>query len=263
MPLTVFTGGYGAEGMSMMGNLRLSASIQSWAETEDEKIYAKMQELGYTGLEVMPERVFPEETYAHLTGATLFTGYLYQRFGLKIAGLSPILLGLGKAANNPFDAEMQEDAIAAACRFAASCHCSTLVMECETLPEERFLNTCGLLVSQYNGTLVLEPKADLSVLMLCRYVKMLGIPGLAVCLNVGTMLARKEKVTEWIEYLPLISHVRICEPDLGAIQPHGIHRELALLLKGLGYQGWITVQMNPADEQTIERSLAYVAETFA
>lgn len=262
MLFTVFAGGYGAEGMSIMGNLRLAASIQSWAETEDETFYAKMQELGYTGLEVMPERVFPEETYAHLTGATLFTGYLYQSFGLKIAGLSPVLRGLGKAVTNPIDQEMQEDAIAAACRFAASCHCNTLVMECDTLPEERFLNTCGLLASQYNCTLVLEPKAGLSVLMLCRYVKMLGIPGLAVCLNVGTMLAGSEKVAELIEYLPLISHVRICEPDLGAIQPHSIHRELALLLKGLGYQGWITVQMNPADAQATEKSLAYVAETF-
>ncbi len=263
MLFAVFVGGYGAEGMRIMGNLRLAASIQSWTETVDETFYAKMQELGYTGLEVMPERVFPEETYAHLTGATLFTGYLYQSFGLKIAGLSPVLQGLGKAANNPFDQEKQEDAIAAACRFAVSCHCNTLVMECETLPEEHFLNTCGLLASQYNCTLVLEPRAGLSVLMLCRYVKMLGIPGVAVCLNVGAMLAENEKVTELIEYLPLIGHVRICEPNLGEIQPRSIHRELTLLLKGLGYQGWITVQMNPVDAPTTIKSLEYVAETFA
>lgn len=246
-----------------MGNLRLSASIRSWDQAEDDKMYAALQRMGYAGLEMDPERVFPEDTYAHQTGAALFAGYLYQSFGLQVSALSPVLDGFGRAAADAQEAEWLESVVGGVCRFGASCRCNTLVMPCTTLPEERFLQTCGFLTAQYQCTLLLEPQAGLSVRDTCRFVKQQGVPGVAVSLNVATLLANGETMTDLVEYLPQIGHVRICEPDGGAIQPHGVHRELALLLGGLGYQGWVSAEMASQEPQQALDALQHVADTFS
>ena len=45
-------------------------------------------------------------------------------------------------------------------------------------------------------------------------------------------------------------------------QPRRLHRELALLLKGVGYQGSVSLEMKAAGEEELTRSLEYVAEVF-
>ena len=245
-----------------MSTIRLSADLTSWASDADEQSWQTMQALGYTGLELPPERVFPEETYAHLTGATLFTGYLYQSFGLQVAALRPSLPNL-RGVPAPVAAQLLEESIESVCRFAAACRCNTLVLPCETVPDETFLNRCGVLAARYQCTLALEPRGDVSTLLLCRLLKMLGIPGLAVSLHTGVLLAQGESVSALVEYLPLISHVRLCEPDGGVLQAQGLYRELALLLTGLGYQGWVSVQMQPDTPDQLKQSLEYAASLFA
>ena len=47
-----------------------------------------------------------------------------------------------------------------------------------------------------------------------------------------------------------------------SIQPRPLHRELALLLKGVGYQGFVSLEMKAAGEEELTRSLEYVAEVF-
>lgn len=265
---------------AFMGKVRLAASNIGWKKEDDERIYAKMQALGYAGLEIAPTRIFPDETYAHTTGATLFAGYLYQTYGLKIASMQSILNG---QTENLFDAQgakVLSEHLAQAYQFAASCKCSNLVfgsyrnrqMPCEdAMPQaDRFFNENALLAAQYGCTLALEPVAASygtnflnTTLDTCRYVKQMGVPGLAVNLDVGNMLTNGEKMADLIEYLPLVNHVHISEPDMAPIQPHGIHRELALLLNGLGYQGYVSVEMKTTDADTVEKALEYVAEVFA
>ncbi len=245
-----------------MGKIQLSACDRSWDKADEERIYDKMKALGYAGLEITPRRVFPQETYAHVTGVALFAGYLYQNFGLHIAGLTDEMVY-----PVPDDGEQLEEAMGGLCRFAAACRCETLVLPCPELSQsdsqtERALHACGLLAAQYGNTLALKPRPGQSVRELCRTVKALGIPGLSVCLDVGTLLSCGESVTDLVEYLPQISYVRITEPDMGPIVPHKIHRELALLLHGLGYQGYVSVEMDPTNPEAIEKALEYVAEVF-
>ena len=63
-------------------------------------------------------------------------------------------------------------------------------------------------------------------------------------------------------HLHRVSHVHISEPGLAPIQPRPLHRELALLLKGVGYQGFVSLEMKAAGEEELTRSLEYVAEVF-
>ena len=95
-----------------------------------------------------------------------------------------------------------------------------------------------------------------------RLVKKLGLPGLAVNLDVGTMIANGEHPEDFALDMKYVSHIHISEPGLGAIQPRPIHRQLALLLGAVGYRGFVSVEMKAQDPDTLTACLEYVKEVF-
>ena len=94
-------------------------------------------------------------------------------------------------------------------------------------------------------------------------VKRLDNPGLAVNLDLSTMLAQGESLQSFVDDLKYVSHVHISEPGLAPIQKRPEHKELALLLGAVGYQGYVSVEMGSTDLETIRRTLDYIAEVFA
>ena len=95
-----------------------------------------------------------------------------------------------------------------------------------------------------------------------RLVKKLGLPGLAVNLDVGTMIANGEHPEDFALDMKYVSHIHISEPGLVAIQPRPIHRQLALLLGAVGYRGFVSVEMKAQDPDTLTACLEYVKEVF-
>ena len=93
-------------------------------------------------------------------------------------------------------------------------------------------------------------------------VKRLDNPGLAVNLDLSTMLAQGEKLQNFVDDLKYVSHVHISEPGLAPIQKRPEHKELALLLGAVGYRGFVSVEMARTDLDTVKRTLDYVAEVF-
>ena len=73
--------------------MRLSASNIGWSTAEDERVWEKMKQLGYTGLEIAPTRVFPERPYDNLPGAALFAGVMWQKYGFSIPSMQSIWYG--------------------------------------------------------------------------------------------------------------------------------------------------------------------------
>lgn len=263
-----------------MGEIKLAASNIGWSKEDDERMYGVLQKLGYQGLEIAPTRIFPEQPYDCAPSVTLFAGYLYQRYGLVIPSMQSILNG---KTENLFD-EAGAFALTAyldqAYHFAAACRCPNLVFGCprnRQLPQgadvtaaDDFFRENGLLAARAGTALALEPVPPCyGTNFLNRttdtmaYVKRLGVPGLGVNLDVGAMLTNGETAADIVAGLGLVHHVHISEPGLAPIQPHPIHRELALLLKGLGYQGFVSVEMKTTDADTMTRALEYVAEVFA
>ena len=94
-------------------------------------------------------------------------------------------------------------------------------------------------------------------------VKRLDNPGLAVNLDLSTMLAQGEHLQDFVDDLQYVSHVHISEPGLVLLQKRPEHRELALLLGAVGYRGYVSVEMATTDLETVRRTLDYVAEAFA
>ena len=60
-----------------------------------------------------------------------------------------------------------------------------------------------------------------------------------------------------------VSHVHISEPGLVPIQKRPEHAELAMLLKAVGYRGYVSIEMGKTDRDTVCRTMDYIAEVFA
>ena len=258
---------------------KLAISNIAWHKQDDEAVYAAMQQNGFTGLEIAPTRVFPAQPYENLTAAALFGGYLKNRWGFAVPSLQSIWYGQTGSIFDRAQSEALLDYTAAAFRFAHNLNCPSLVFGCpknrmrplgaDETAAEAFFRQAGSLAARYGVRLAIEANAPVYTNYLngtaeaFDLVKRLDSPGLAVNLDLSTVLAQGEHLQSFVDDLRYVSHVHISEPGLAPIQPRPEHKELALMLGAVGYQGYVSVEMAATDLETIRRTLAYIAEVFA
>ncbi len=260
--------------------MKLAASNLGWAAEHDELAWELMKELGYTGLEIAPTRIFPEAPYECLNGAALFAGVMYQKYGFVIPSMQSIWFGQSGSIFDAQDAVRLEEYTAMAYEFARACRCDSLVFGCprqRNVPEgrspeeaEAFFARLGLAAAKAGVRLAMEanpPIYNTNYLNTTReafaLVKKLGLPGLSVNLDVGTMIANGENPADFALDMKYVSHIHISEPGLNAIQERPIHRQLALLLGAVGYKGFVSVEMKAQEPEELRRCLTYVKEVFA
>ncbi|HIZ48165.1 MAG TPA: sugar phosphate isomerase/epimerase [Candidatus Gemmiger excrementavium] len=258
---------------------KLAISNIAWSKADDEAVYTAMQQAGFTGLELAPTRIFPEAPYENLSSAVLFGGYLKHRWGFSVPSMQSIWYGQTGSIFDAARGEQLLDYTAGAFQFAHSLNCPSLVFGCpknrmrpagadDTLAEMFFVQA-GNLAARYNVSLALEANAPVytnylnTTAQVMELVKRLDNPGLAVNLDLGAMLTQGEKLQSFVDDLQYVSHVHISEPGLAPIEKRPEHKELALLLGAVGYQGYVSVEMARTDLDTIRRTLDYVAEVFA
>lgn len=262
-----------------MPSCRLAASNIGWAAEDDERVYALLQSLGYTGLEIAPTRIFPAQPYDDLAAAAAFAQTMQKEYGLCIPSMQSIWYGQAGSIFAPAEADALAAYTEKAFGFAAACGCKSLVFGCprnRTVPEgrapeeaESFFIRLASAAAKQSVVLALEanpPIYNTNYLNTTQeafaLAKKLARPGLAVNLDLGTVIHNGEDLEAFANDLPLVSHVHISEPGLVPIRPRPLHRQLAQLLAEHGYTGFVSVEMGRADFETVRRCLAYVAEVF-
>lgn len=259
--------------------MKLAASNIGWAKEQDEELWQLLKDLGYQGLEIAPTRVFPERPYENLPGAALFAGVIYQKYGLAIPSMQSIWFGQTGSIFVPEEAKTLEEYTAGAIEFANACRCRNLVFGCprnRSVPAGRkaadadaFFARLGYLAQRRGVVIGLEanpPVYNTNFLNTTAEVfalaKRLASPSIGVNLDVGAMLANGEHPSDFAASMQYVSHVHISEPGLAPVQRRALHRELALLLGAVGYQGFVSLEMKAAPTAEVRRCLEYVAEVF-
>ncbi|MDD4849397.1 MAG: sugar phosphate isomerase/epimerase [Gemmiger sp.] len=264
-----------------MATFKKAISNIAWDKADDAPVYAAMKEYGFTGLELAPTRIFPEEPYSQLSSAALFGGYLRQAHGFSVPSIQSIWYGRTESIFDPAGAEALLAYTAEAFDFAHALGCPSLVFGCpknRTLPADAgererragddFFERAGHLAAQRGVRLAIEANAPCYTNYLTHtadafaLVKRLDNPGLAVNLDLSTVITNGENLQDFVHALPYVSHLHISEPALAPIQPRPLHRELALLLGAVGYSGYLSVEMRRTDLETIRRTLDYISEVF-
>ena len=171
------------------------------------------------------------------------------------------------------------DYTAEAFQFAHTINCPSLVFGCpknrrldppHTAAEgDAFFAKAGALASHYDVVLAIEANPPVYTNYLNNtadafaMVKRLQSPGLAVNLDLSTMISNGERLRDFVDDIKYVSHVHISEPGLEPIVPRQEHKELAMLLKAVGYSGDVSIEMKRTDVETVRKTLAYIAEVFA
>lgn len=260
-----------------MSELKLAISNIAWDKADDEAVYAAMQQNGFTGLEIAPTRIFPEYPYENLTGAALFGGYLLNRWGsmypaCKASGTArPAIFLTPCKPKNCWIIPPRRSSLPTPSTAPVWCSAAPKTAAwTRRTPRRRAMPfaKAGALASHYDVVLAIEANPGIHQLpeqysRCFAMVKRLQSPGLAVNLDLSTMISNGERLRDFVDDIKYVSHVHISEPGLEPIVPRQEHKELAMLLKAVGYSGDVSIEMKRTDVETVRKTLAYIAEVFA
>ena len=111
--------------------MRLSISNIGWSAESDSVIYDYMRKLGFTGLEIAPTRILPDNPYEKLITAKKWSDCLNQGYGFVIPSMQSIWFGrtenlFGSSEEKTSLIEYTQKAI----DFAETIGCKNLVFGC-------------------------------------------------------------------------------------------------------------------------------------
>lgn len=263
--------------------MKLAISNIAWTEEQDAKMYHKMRNLGYEGLEIAPTRIFPQNPYDNLEQAAKWQQELADEYGLCVPSIQSIWFGRQEKI---FGSEQERELLLSytkkAIDFAAAIGCKNLVFGCprnravpEGISEKKaipFFKELGAYAAVkgtavgmeanppiYNTNYINDTKSALEL------VKQVEEKGFGLNLDVGTMICNQESVEVLEGKAAEISHVHISEPGLKPIEKRSFHKELAAFLKENSYSGFVSIEMGKQDvfeEAAIEEIMYYVKEIF-
>lgn len=266
--------------------MKLSISNIAWVAEDDAKAYKIMKKYGFTGLEIAPTRVFPENPYDNLEAAGQWSERLKAQHGFYVPSMQSIWYGRSeKVFGNVEERAILLDYTKKAIDFAETIGCRNLVFGC---PRNRavpagmaganveaisaaFFDELAEYAYQHNTVLSMEANPPIyntnyinGTEEAIALVKKANKPGFLVNLDVGTMIENNESVELLRGKVDLLNHVHISEPGLKKIEKRALHTELAKLLKEEHYKGFVSVEMGRQDDMdSIEEVCAYIQEVFA
>ncbi len=261
--------------------MKLSISNIAWGKEQDEAVYRMMREHGFSGLEIAPTRIFEENPYDRLAEAAMWSRQLGEREGFCISSMQSIWFGRGeKLFGSRQEREALFDYTKRAIDFAAAVHCGNLVFGCpknravpeggSSAPAADFFRELGEYAYERHTVLAMEANPPVyqtnyinTTAQALELVSRVDSKGFMVNLDVGTMLENGETACMLRGKTGYISHVHISEPGLRAVEQRALHEELAAVLRGEGYQGFVSVEMAKQERiETIGQVMAYVRRVF-
>ncbi len=257
--------------------MKLSISNIAWSAEHDEEMYAFISQSGFSGLEIAPTRLFPEEPYARLAEIRDFSKRLYEKYGLKISSMQSIWFGKTQSIFGG-EGERREliDYTKRAVDFANAAGCGNLVFGCpknRVIPDVgrvqealEFFHEIGEYAAQGGTSLALEANPPIyntnfmnttpEAFDICKRTNSKGV---SVNVDLGTIIYNNESLDCVRENLSLVNHIHISEPQLAPIEK----RELHLQLKELGFDKFLSIEMgNKNDLGLVKSAVKYIAEVM-
>jgi len=260
--------------------MKLSISNIAWPSEHDEMMYAFLQQTGYSGLEIAPTRLFPDQPYEKLAEAKKFGSDLKNRYGIEISSMQSICFGREESVFG--DAKQRGklfDYLKKAIDFAEALNCNNLVFGS---PKNRiignnnigiaydFFGQLGDYAQSRNTVLAFEPNPEIygtdfinTTQEASDFTNKINSDGLKINFDLGTFIHNNEGFEVLEKNLGQINHIHISEPYLEEIRRHEIHKEIAALLRNNNYDKFISIEMkNGNNTERLKSTLLYIKEVF-
>lgn len=261
--------------------MKLSVSNIAWLSAEDKPVYDRMKSIGYTGIEIAPNRLVGDSPYKSIPQASEISKCFRSQTGFVITSMQSILFGknerlFGPSAEREYLLHYIEEAI----DFAATIECPNLVFGS---PKNRILPIDGKIqvaidffreLGEYallkNTILSLEPNPVIygtnfinTTQEAANLVREVNSLGFRINLDFGTVIANGEALDTLRNVIDLVKHIHISEPGLGPITRRKQHMQLKEILEDKSYKGFISLEMKRANLDVLIDSMDYVASIFA
>ena len=261
--------------------MNLSISNISWSADQDRQVYELMQKYGFTGLEIAPTRIFPENPYDKLDAVKKWAKNLTEQYGFSIPSMQSIWYGRKeKIFGSKEEFNVLADYTKKAIDFASVIGCKNLVFGCprnRNLPNGadasigiKFFKEIGDYAASKNTVIGMEANPSIyntnymnDTSSVIELIKEVDSDGFKLNLDMGTIIHNREDVTELVGNVGIINHVHISEPGLRPIERRKIHAELKDILLSEEYQGYVSIEMGRVDGIVkLEGLMKYMKEIY-
>ena len=241
--------------------MKLSISNIAWSSEYDEEMYIFLKENGFDGIEIAPTRLFSEPPYDKVLEAKQYKNMLFNQYGLEISSIQSIWYG--RTEQIFYDINQRKFLIEYTKRafdFAKAMECKNLVFGC---PKNRSINSTedrkiaiefffqlGELAKKFDTILALEANPTIygtnflnTTLEVYDFIKEVKSSGIRLNYDLGTVIYNNEEVIDINNYLHIINHVHISEPNLEQIIFGKIQESLMNILLKRNYQKFVSIEM--------------------
>lgn len=261
--------------------MKLSISNIGWQAETDKQVYELMKKQRFTGLEIAPTRIFPENPYEDLNAAKNWAMRIKKDYGFEIPSMQSIWYGrLEKIFGNEEEKTSLIDYTKRAIDFAEVIGCRNLVFGCprnRSIPEGAkvedavpFFKALGDYASGHGCVVAMEANPPIyntnfinTTEQALDLIKMVDSTGFLLNLDVGTMVENGESVSILESNERYLHHVHISEPGLKPIEKRKIHSELGEFLRATGYDRFISIEVGKQDSvDALAFMMEYVKEIY-
>lgn len=260
--------------------MKVTISNIAWKPENDSEMYAFLKENKFTGIEIAPTRIFPENPYSDLNKVADFRDKLQTDYNLQVVSMQSICFGRNEAI---FSSEEERnsllDYIKKSIDFASVLGCNNLVFGS---PKNRNINSnqeeialayfseIGKYAAGKNTVFAFEPNPVIygtnfinTTNQALDFVKKCNVEGLKINFDLGTVIYNEENLSVLENNLKWINHIHISEPYLEEIQKHSLHKELASILRKEKYANYISIEMKGGSELgKIKDIIQYTQDVF-
>lgn len=249
---------------------RRSVSNIAWPAADDDAALDLAAELGFTGIELAPAKVFGPLDAAGARDIEAYRRRLAER-GLAVPALQAILFGVADA--HLFASEAARERLAARLRRVAEVAGLLEARACvfgspplrdpgDRSPAEAadaaaaFFADLAPVFAAQGSVLAFEPNP---AIYNCRFVthtreamalvRRVSAPGFGLQIDMGTVFANEEDAETLRDAARIAAHCHASEPGLAPLGTTGRdHDRTGAILAEAGYEGWISVEMKAADD---------------
>lgn len=249
--------------------MKLSISNIGWLQQDDLSVYEMMKKYGFSGLEIAPTRIIPNDPYDRLEEISQWSQKLKADHDFCVCSMQSIWYGRTESI---FGSAQEQEALLnytkKAVDFAEVIGCRNLVFGCprnRNLPEGvceasavAFFREIGEYARNHNTVIGMEANPPIyhtnyindtrAALALIREV---DSEGFRLNLDVGTMLYNQESAELLLDHTHLIHHVHISEPYLAPIKERSLHKDLMEILKKTDYTGYVSIEMGRQEDLSV------------
>ena len=257
--------------------MKLSISNIAWDNKDNNKIYNLMVENDYSGLEIAPTKIFPNNPYDLLDEAEAWAKELKNKYKFSISSIQSIWYGRTEKIFESFDErQILINYTKKAIDFASVIECKNLVFGC---PKNRnidsdedykiaieFFKELGDYAYSKNTCLGMEANPKIyntnfinNTHEAIDLIKKVDSNGFKLNLDIGTIIENNEDIDELVGNVHLINHVHISEPYLEQIQPRDLHKKILTILKNENYDKFISIEMKQQENlQDVKQVMQYL-----